>query len=90
MRRLALLAVQTVVSFALLAPIALAVEDHGQGLYGETDDKVVTTAGFIVIGAFPLLILILSLTQWRLEKRKDARLKAAKQRSARSEWRGGW
>jgi hypothetical protein len=90
MRRLALLAVQTAVSFALLAPVALAVEDHGQGLYGETDDKVVTDAGFILIAAFPLLILILSLLQWRLEKRKEARKKAEKLRSARTEWRGGW
>jgi hypothetical protein len=90
MRRLALLAIQTAVSFALLAPLALAVEDHGEGLYGETDDKVVTSAGFIVIAAFPLLILFLSLLQWRLEKRKDARKQAEKLRSARTDWRGGW
>jgi hypothetical protein len=90
MRRFALLTVQTAISFALLAPIALAVEDHGQGLYGETDDKVVTNAGFIVILFFPLLILLLSLLQWRLDKRKDARKKAAKLRSAREDWHGGW
>jgi hypothetical protein len=90
MRRFALLAVQTAVTFALVAPIALAVEDHGQGLYGETDDKVVTNAGFILIAAFPLLILILSLVQWRLDKRKEARKKAEKVREARTEWRGGW
>jgi hypothetical protein len=90
MRRLLVLAVQTAASVALLAPVALAVEDHGQGLYGETDDKVVTNAGFILIAAFPLLILILSLLQWRLEKRKEARKKAEKLRSARTEWRGGW
>jgi hypothetical protein len=90
MRRLALLATQTALSFALLAPVALAVEDHGEGLYGETDDKVVTNAGFILIVAFPLLILFLSLLQWKLDKRKDARKKAAKLRKARAEWRGGW
>jgi hypothetical protein len=90
MRRFALLAVQTAVTFALVAPIALAVEDHGQGLYGETDDKVVTNAGFILIAAFPLLILILSLVQWRLDKRKEARKQAEKVREARTEWRGGW
>jgi len=90
MRRVALLAAQTAVSFALLAPVALAVEDHGEGLYGETDDKVVTNAGFIVILFFPLLILLLSLLQWRLDKRKEARKRAEKVRSARSEWRGGW
>jgi hypothetical protein len=90
MRRLALLAVQTVVSFALLAPLALAVEDHGEGLYGETNDKVVTNAGFILIAAFPLLVLLLSLLQWRLDKRKEARKRAEKARNARTEWRGGW
>jgi preprotein translocase subunit SecG len=90
MRRAALLLIQTAISFALLAPIALAVEDHGEGLYGETDDKVVTNAGFILIVFFPLLILLLSLLQSRLEKRKDARKKAAKLRAARSDWHGGW
>jgi hypothetical protein len=90
MRRVALLALQTAIAFVLLAPVALAVEDHGEGLYGETDDKVVTNAGFILIIAFPLLVLLLSLLQWRLEKRKDARKRAAKLRDARSEWHGGW
>jgi hypothetical protein len=90
MRRLLLLAVQTAVTFALIAPFALAVEDHGEGLYGETNDKVVTNAGFILIGAFPLLILILSIAQWRLDKHKEARKRAEKLRKSRSEWRGGW
>jgi len=90
MRRLATIALQTAVSFGILAPLALAAEDHGQGLYGETDDKVITDAGFILIAAFPLLILTLSLIQWRLDKRKDARKRAAKAREARAEWRGGW
>jgi hypothetical protein len=90
MRRLALLVIQTAVSFALLATVALAVEDHGEGLYGETNDKVVTNAGFILIAAFPLLVLLLSLLQWRLDKRKEARKRAEKARKARTEWRGGW
>jgi hypothetical protein len=90
MRRIAFLALQTAISFALLAPIALAVQDHGEGLYGETDDKVVTDAGYIVIAFFPLLILTLSLIQWRLDKRKEARKRAEKVRQARAEWRGGW
>ena len=44
-------------SSLLLAPAALA-HDQGQGWYGETDDKVVTNAGFILIGFFPLFILL--------------------------------
>jgi hypothetical protein len=78
--------------FALIAPAALAQEGHdgGEGLWGETNDKVVTNAGFVLIAAFPLLILVLSLIQWRLDKRKDRRLAAARARKARADMRGGW
>jgi hypothetical protein len=71
-----------------LAPAALA-QNSGEGLYGPADDKVVTGAGFIVIAAFPLLILLLSLLQWRLEKRKERR-KALKARLSQADWHGGW
>jgi hypothetical protein len=76
----------------LLAQVAMAdaQNDHGEGLYGETNDLVVTQAGFILIGGFPLLILILSLVQWQLDKRKDARKAAEKARLARADVRGGW
>jgi hypothetical protein len=85
--------VLTAVFFALAAPVALAAEeghDGGEGLWGETNDKVITNASFIIIAAIPLLVLILSLIQWRLEKRKDRRLAAAKARRARADLRGGW
>jgi hypothetical protein len=75
----------------VLAPLALASPPNGgQGTYGEADDKVVTNAGFIVIAFFPTLILLLSLLQWRLDKRRDARKAAAKHRAGSSAWRGGW
>src|SRR3954453_13788870 len=76
----------------LLAQVALAdaQNDHGEGWYGETNDLVVTPAGFILIAGFPLLILLLSLLQWRLDKRKDARKAAEKARLARVDARGGW
>jgi hypothetical protein len=74
---------------ALTAPAALA-HDGGEGLWGETNDKVITNAGFILIAFFPLFILCVSLLQWRLEKRKDARKAAAKARTARADVRGGW
>jgi hypothetical protein len=86
-------ALLTVVLFALMAPIALAQEeghDGGEGLWGETNDKVVTNAGFILIAFFPVLVLLLSLLQWRLDKRKDRRLAAARERRARADMRGGW
>jgi hypothetical protein len=74
---------------AATAPAALA-HDGGEGLWGETNDKVITNAGFILIAFFPTFILLASLLQWRLEKRKEARLKAAKARKARADVRGGW
>jgi hypothetical protein len=80
-----------VLALALLAPPALAGKlDGGEGVYGLTDDKVVTYAGFILVAAFPLLIAVLSAIQWRLDKRKDARKAAAKARAGRGEWSGGW
>ena len=89
MLRTALLTVSFV---ALTAPVALASEGHdgGEGLWGETNDKVITNAGFILIAAFPLLVFLLSLIQGRLEKRKDRRLAAEKARRARADMRGGW
>ena len=62
----------TITLFALSAPAALGRDhDGGEGWWGETNDKVVTYAGFILIVAFPTLVLVLTLIQSRLEKRKD-------------------
>jgi fatty acid desaturase len=72
------------------APSALARDDGGQGWFGETTDKDVTSVMFIVIAFFPTVILVFSLIQWRLDKRKHARMDAAKARSANVDWRGGW
>jgi hypothetical protein len=77
----------TLLWILLLAPVALA-HDGGEGTYGQTDDKVVTNAGFILIAFFPLLIFLLSRLQNRLNKRKEARKKAAAALSG--DWRGGW
>ena len=92
MRRLVATSFTLLVTFALIAPVALARTGHdgGQGTYGEADDKVVTNAGFIVIAFFPTLILLLSLLQWRLDKRRDARKAARKRRMASADWSGGW
>ena len=89
MRRLLPVLPVALVSFLLLAPTALA-HDAGQGTYGEVDDKVTTNAGFILIAAFPLFILIASTLQWRLDKRKQHRMAAKRARSTGAEWRGGW
>jgi hypothetical protein len=91
-RRFVLLLALALLALALLAPDVLAGErsDAGEGLYGETNDKVVTNAGFILIAAFPLFILIMTLIQWRLDRRKDARKAAAKARDKRGDLRAGW
>ena len=91
-RRLALALPVSVVVLLVLAPMALGLDriDGGEGTYGETDDVVVTNAGFILIAFFPTLVLLLSLLQWRLDKRKEARKKAAKATAARGEPTAGW
>jgi hypothetical protein len=88
MRRLAVSLTTTFILLALLAPAALARVGHdgGQGTYGETDDKVVTNAGFIVIIFFPVLVLLLSLLQAALDRRKARRKKHLPAR----DWAGGW
>ena len=89
MRRVAAPLVAFCLALALTAPAALA-GDEGQGLWGETNDKVVTGAGFVLIAFFPLLVAVLSAIQWRLEKRKQEHLRAERARRSRPEWRGGW
>jgi hypothetical protein len=79
----------TLALLAVTAPAALA-HDGGEGLWGETNDKVITNAGFILIAFFPLFVLFASLLQWKLDKRKEARKRAAKERVARADLRGGW
>lgn len=74
----------------LAAPAALARDDGGQGFYGESTDKVITSVMFAVIAFFPVVIITLSLVQRRLDKRKHARMDAAKARSVNADWRGGW
>jgi ABC-type nickel/cobalt efflux system permease component RcnA len=89
MRRLLITLSAAVLLALVLAPAALADND-GRGLYGATNDKVVTKAGFILIIFFPLFVLVMSLLQWRLDKRKEARKAAQKAHLGDARWRGGW
>jgi hypothetical protein len=89
MRRLIAITTTTLTALLVLAPAALA-HDGGEGLYGQTNDKVTTAAGFILIVFFPTFIFVASMIQGRLEKRKDARKAAAKARAHSAEWQRGW
>jgi putative copper export protein len=55
----------------LAAPAALA--DNGTGLAGPVTDKTVTFFCFGVIIFFAALVIVLSLIQGRLERRKEMR-----------------
>ena len=76
----------------LMAPAALAASGHdgGEGLWGETDDKVITNAGFFLIGFFPLFVFSMSMIMWFLDQKKERRKAAEKARKARADQRGGW
>ena len=58
-------------SLLLAAPLALA--DNGVGLAGPTTDKTVTFFCFGVIAFFAILVIVLSIVQGKLEKRKERR-----------------
>jgi hypothetical protein len=59
-------------TFALTAAPAVA-SDNGEGLVGETDDKIITFFSLGLIVFFVLLVILGSLIQGRLEKRKEER-----------------
>ena len=90
MKRLLTVLPTTVLAALVLAPAALG-HDGGEGWYGETDDKVVTNAGFILIVFFPVFIFLMSMLQSHLEKRKERRKKIHKALAGEEQtWRGGW
>jgi len=61
-----------VTSWLLLAAPALA-GDNGEGLVGETDDRIITFFCLGLIVAWPVLIAVLTLIQQTLDKRKEER-----------------
>jgi hypothetical protein len=60
-----------VAALLALAPFAHAAD--GVGIYGRTDDKVVTFFAFGLMAFFTILVIVLSLIQIRLENRKERR-----------------
>ena len=58
-----------VAALLALAPAAMAAD--GVGLYGRTDDKVVTVFAFGVLIFFVVLVIGASIIQGRLDSRKE-------------------
>jgi Kef-type K+ transport system membrane component KefB len=72
------------VLFLLAMAVPAMAGDNGEGLVGETDDKIITFFSLGVVTFFFLVVCLGSYLQNRLEKRKEAR-KASELRS-----RIGW
>ena len=65
-------ALLTVTTWLLLAAPAFA-GDNGEGLVGETDDKIITFFCLGLVVAFTLLVTLLTALQSSLERRKEER-----------------
>ena len=68
-RRILLLVIPALLSLLVMSPAAMGAD--GVGVYGRTDDKVVTFFAFGLMIFFVLLVIGLSLLQWRLDSRKE-------------------
>ena len=68
-RRIAFLLFSAFLALLALAPAAMAAD--GVGLYGRTDDKVVTLFAFGVMAFFVILVIAASIVQMRLDSRKE-------------------
>jgi hypothetical protein len=56
---------------ALLVAAAPVMAADGEGLYGRTDDKVVTFFAFGAMAFFAIFVTVATIIQSRLESRKD-------------------
>ena len=67
-------------AFAVAIQLFLAVpafaSDDGEGLAGELNDKIITFFALGVILFFTLVVILGSVIQSALQKRKDARMEA--------------
>jgi hypothetical protein len=68
----------------LVSEIVLFASDNGEGLVGETDDRLITFFSLGVVAFFIVAVIVLSALQAWLDKRKEQR-KAAELRR-----RVGW
>jgi nitrogen fixation/metabolism regulation signal transduction histidine kinase len=80
-RRAALATTLLATQLAVAAP---AVAKNGEGLVGETNDKVITFFCLGLVLFFTLVVIVGTIVQGRLERRKDAK------KAARMRQRVGW
>jgi hypothetical protein len=74
----------SLVTFLLMAAPAFAEGDNGEGLLGETDDKTVTFFSLGVALFFVAVVILGTIIQSALDRRKDEKKKA------RLRQRTGW
>ena len=78
----------TLGAFALASQLYLAAPalagDDGEGLAGELNDKIITFFAMGVILFFTLVVILGTVVQTRMDKRKHAKLEAHKR--SRSGW----
>ena len=68
----------SVAALLAAAPAAMGQEhDNGEGLAGETTDKVVTYVSLGVLVFFALFVILASIGQRKLERRKEEKKAAA-------------
>jgi hypothetical protein len=69
-------------AFALATQLYLAVPalaaDDGEGLVGETNDKIITFFALGVLLFFTIVVILGTIIQTRLDRRKHAKLEARK------------
>ena len=81
--RLRVLAISAAVTVTSLVFAASAFgSDNGQGLWGETDDKVVSFFGLGLVLFFTAVVVIGSAIQGALDKRKEEKKAAQKRQLA--------
>ena len=69
-------ALAVLIGLAIVAP-AFGQPNNGEGLVGETDDRIITFFSLGMVVFFTLLVILLSAIQRRLEKRKEEEKAAA-------------
>jgi hypothetical protein len=58
---------------SLLAQIVVFASDNGEGLVGETDDRIITFFCLGLVVAFSVLVTLLTFLQQALDRRKEER-----------------